>query len=284
MSRRIVYVFAITACAAFVVPASADRECFESSCRMPEVLQAQEAQEVQPEVTAEPAAANAAAAAAPLADSQQASSDAPVVPSVEKPQATASSKPAVSHPAPPSEAAVVEQLPSRAQTPKTAAVPKPASDAIKPQMVVDRSPPALKPLSFAPHEPVRAPTRAAGRADNEVGTQPAAVASRDYAASEAGYSVTAYGPPRHAQPDARVIVVTPAYSYGDDGVATVHKRNDPSWKLCQTEHGRRDTTCSPYQYHAFGEYGYRPLGSYRTQRAVPVGVYVPNARIVAVNE
>ncbi len=292
MSRRIVYAFALAGCAVFVVPAAADRECFESSCRMPEVL---EAQESQPDALVEPAAA-----AAPAADRNQASAAA--MPRFEepKPQGAASMEPAPHEPQSPPVPSVAERAPPYDdQSPKTASAPKPAHDAIKPSMVVDRSPPALKPRPFAPHEPVRVPSVTASRLPDavhkdavqdeevvleQVARRPVAVASRGYAFGEAGYAVTAYGPQPHAQPDARVIVVTPAYSYGDDGVAAVHKRNDPSWKLCQTDHGRRDTTCSPYQYHAFGEHGYRPLGSYRTQRAVPVQVYVPNARIVAINE
>jgi hypothetical protein len=40
MSRRIVFVFATAACAALIAgPSAADRECFESSCRMPVVVE-----------------------------------------------------------------------------------------------------------------------------------------------------------------------------------------------------------------------------------------------------
>ena len=58
MSRRIAYVFAIAGCAAFVAPASADRECFDNICRMPEVIEAPDAAEQpeQPNVDAVPPA------------------------------------------------------------------------------------------------------------------------------------------------------------------------------------------------------------------------------------
>ena len=62
---------------------------------------------------------------------------------------------------------------------------------------------------------------------------PASTRSRTYAA------------PSYVQPSANVIVVTPGYSYGDDGVVMAHKRNDPSWKLCQTERSRRDDNLQP---------------------------------------
>jgi hypothetical protein len=245
MSRRIVYAFAIAGCAAFVAPASADRECFESSCRMPEVMEAPEAA---PEAIVEPVTAQPQATAAQPSDPQ--------------------SQAAASNAGPKPESLSPGTRPAAASA-------KPAPGPIRPQMVVDRSPPALKPLPFAPHEPIRPPSRSR-TADVQ---EPVEAASRG---EDAAYTAPGYGAPYPVQPDARVIVVTPGYSYGDDGVVLAHKRHDPSWTLCQTGHGRGDSTCSPYQYHAFGEHGYRPLGSYRTQRAVPVRVHVPDAKIIAV--
>lgn len=68
MSRRIAYVFAIAACAAFVAPASADRECFDNTCRMPEVTEAPEAPAAtadEPKATAEAAPQGASPPPAP---------------------------------------------------------------------------------------------------------------------------------------------------------------------------------------------------------------------------
>jgi hypothetical protein len=42
MSRRIALVIAVAAGTAFVAPAAADRECFDNTCRMPEVIEAPE--------------------------------------------------------------------------------------------------------------------------------------------------------------------------------------------------------------------------------------------------
>ncbi len=238
MSRRIAYVFAIAGCALFVVPASADRECFENTCRMPEVIETPDA----PAVAAEQAV---------ITDATRTAAPPPASP-----------------------------VPAHA----AASVPPPAP--IRPQMVVDQfPPPALKPLPFAPHEPVRQakrqPTRQAETPkvrQADAPQEPVEVANRAYSTEQA------YAAPSYVQPSANVIVVTPGYSYGDDGVVMAHKRNDPSWKLCQTERSRRDDTCSPYQYHAYGEHGYRPLGAYRVQRSAPAYVYIPDAKIVTIGD
>jgi hypothetical protein len=42
MSRRIAYLFAAAVTTMFTAPAAADRECFDSSCKMPEVIEAPE--------------------------------------------------------------------------------------------------------------------------------------------------------------------------------------------------------------------------------------------------
>ena len=234
MSRRIAYVFAIAGCAMFVVPASADRECFENTCRMPEVTE---------------------------------TPDAPVE-AVEQPVITDA---------------------TRTAAPRADAVPAMPPPPVRPQMVVDQfPPPALKPLPFAPHEPVRQAKRQPTRQvespkvrEAAARQEPVEVASRAYTSAS---PEPIYAAPSYVQPSANVIVVTPGYSYGDDGIVMAHKRNDPSWKQCQTERGRRDDTCSPYQYHAYGEHGYRPLGSYRVQRTAPAYVYVPDAKIVTIGD
>ncbi len=52
MSRRIAYVFVFSVCAVIAAPASADRECFDNTCRMPEVIEPPEAPAATPEITA----------------------------------------------------------------------------------------------------------------------------------------------------------------------------------------------------------------------------------------
>ncbi len=248
MSRRIAYVFAIAGCAVFAFPASADRECFDNTCRMPEVIET-------PEPTAEPIVEPAAADPVRAPNSQAAAT----APQRVEPQSTV-----------PPAASASAAVPAR---------PVYAPEAVRPQMVVDQLPrPALKPLPFAPHEPVRQPKPVPER-QAEAPREPVDVTHRTYASAEPAYAAKSF-----VQPSAAVLVVTPGYSYGSDGVVMAHKPNDPSWKLCQGERGRREQTCSPYQYHAFGEHGYRPLGAYRTQRVAPAYVYVPDARIITIAE
>ena len=75
MSRRIAYCFAIAACATFVVPASADRECFDNSCRMPEVI---ETPELRAQAMEQPVITDATQTAAPHAAAVPAMAAAPV--------------------------------------------------------------------------------------------------------------------------------------------------------------------------------------------------------------
>ena len=56
MSRRIVYLFAVAACATLAAPAGADPECFDGVCRMPEVIEPPEAPAIAAE---EPSVASA---------------------------------------------------------------------------------------------------------------------------------------------------------------------------------------------------------------------------------
>lgn len=60
MSRRIAYLSIIAAAATFAAPAVADRECFDNTCRMPEVIEAPEA----PPAAVDPNDGNLATAAA----------------------------------------------------------------------------------------------------------------------------------------------------------------------------------------------------------------------------
>jgi hypothetical protein len=77
MSRRIAYVFAVAACVTFVAPAGADPECFENTCRMPEVIELPQAPATAIEElsVADPAPPAAERAAAPRPTLPQASVD-----------------------------------------------------------------------------------------------------------------------------------------------------------------------------------------------------------------
>jgi hypothetical protein len=76
--------------------------------------------------------------------------------------------------------------------------------------------------------------------------------------------------------------------YGDDGIMPAYPNMfpDPAWKLCQIDPPPSDRYyhCGPYSYHPYGTNGYRPLGTYRAYRAVPVRAAVPSARIISVPE
>ena len=144
MSRRIAYVIAIAACTAFIVPASADRECFENTCRMPEVVEPQDAPAV-PETAVATGAANAV-----------------------KKQEAERLPPA---PQPPRSRTVVDQQ----QRPGTAPV--------APQMVVDQLPrPAPKPAPHRPAEQVAENAVPQDRAWRDSG--PIEIVGRRYAAVE----------------------------------------------------------------------------------------------------
>jgi hypothetical protein len=111
MSRRIAYVIAIATCAAFVAPASADRECFENTCRMPEVVEP-------PDAPVLPSEETAVAAGAVTAVKKQEPERLPPAPEPARPRTTADQR-------------------------------RPAPEPVRPQMIVDQLPrPAPKP---APH-------------------------------------------------------------------------------------------------------------------------------------
>lgn len=87
---------------------------------------------------------------------------------------------------------------------------------------------------------------------------------------------------------ANVMIVGAPTLYGDDGIMPAYPNMypDPAWKLCQIDQptGDRYYHCGPYSYHPYGTNGYRPFGTYRAHRAVPVRVQLPSARIIAIPE
>lgn len=217
MTRRIAFVLAIAAGAAFTAPASADRECFDNSCRMPEVLEAPEAA---PQATEEPVTAQPAAAAA--------------------------------------------------------AKREPAPGPVQPQMVVDQLP-THEPLAKRPLPQQTKLVRQAERQLESADEPVEIVANRQYAAAPS-YA------PHHAQPypGAGIVVVVPGVQYGANGVGLEQSRQDPSWRLCQTD--RPNRACTPYNYQPYGAYGYRPMGDYRAQPSAPVVSHQPGAKVIVVED
>lgn len=221
MTRRIAFVLAMAAGTVFTAPASADRECFDNSCRMPEVLEAPEAP---PQPVEEPATAQAA-------PSQ------PALP----PQAT--------------------------------------SGPVQPQMIVDALP-THEPLAKRPLPHHVKTVRHASRQHESLDDTVDVVAGRQYAAAQPtpGYS------PHRAEPypGAGIVVVVPGVQYGANGVGLEQSRQDPSWRLCQTD--RPGRPCTPYNYQPYGAYGYRPMGDYRAATSAPAVVHQPGAKVIVVED
>jgi hypothetical protein len=224
MSRRIAYLFAAAVSTMFIAPAAADRECFDASCKMPEVIEAPEA----------PAQAEETEVAK---ETSQTKETPPVTPQN------------------------AERLPS-------------APEPIRPRMVVDELPrPALKP---SPYRPGEAEWRKSVREITQTSSEPVEVISRGI--QQHAYAAASQSP----QPGAGVVVVVPGAQYGADGFAALQGPQDSSWELCQSDQ-RRDRRCGPYNYQPFGVYGYRPLGDYRSHRAAPSHVYVPDAKVITID-
>ena len=82
------------------------------------------------------------------------------------------------------------------------------------------------------------------------------------------------GVPGTIYPDGNVV---PRYPY---------LQHDPSWRLCQTDEGRRrhrTYECGPYSYHPFGVYGHRPNGTYVQSRSAPTYVLAPSAKVILID-
>ncbi len=79
------------------------------------------------------------------------------------------------------------------------------------------------------------------------------------------------------------VVTGPPPYIGDGAVAPVYP--EPVWKLCQIGGGRNwNYNCGPYDYYPYGEYGYRPLGTYwPNDRSPPVYGVAPDARVLTVD-
>jgi hypothetical protein len=59
---------------------------------------------------------------------------------------------------------------------------------------------------------------------------------------------------------------------------------DPAWRSCQVEGQQRGVVyCGPTSYHPYGEYGYRPNGTYAGYRRPPVYAVAPDAKIITID-
>ena len=89
--------------------------------------------------------------------------------------------------------------------------------------------------------------------------------------------------PNRPASGAGIFVVVPGLQYGEDGIHLLEGRQNSAWQFCQLD-WPRDGRCTLYNYEPYGRYGYRPLGTYRSQRVTPIQIYVPSAKIVPVGD
>jgi hypothetical protein len=268
MSRRIAFAILATAATLICAPAHADRECFENSCRMPEVVDPPlpavpapsghtnlESTQATPEARSPEVIRPRAPTRRDLA-SQNASDDRPA-----KARSAPSSTPSSADPRK-AEAAFGASTPA----PLISARARPR-DIPPPRMVDQPRPGALLPPPRRVDVARRLPARSAhsdrlfrGRVRPIIGSAP--YVSAPYDVIDLPDTIDAY-----------------------DGVVAAYP--DLSWKLCQISEAGVVLPyyyCGPYDYHPYGAHGYRPLGTYHPYRSTaPAYVVVPNAKIIVLD-
>ena len=240
MSRCITFIVLAASATLIATQASADRECFEDSCRLPDTA---EASSMQPSAADESPAPEASAAVPKPA------------PAKALPQVVAEPVARAPLPTTPS---VVEQVSAPREPVRLA-----------PRYVKEVPGPDVKEMPAPP--PVRAADMAAGD---------------DARAERVAAPVVTYRAYRSPAPVRAAAVAAPGAIYAEDDVVRVYPnpRHDPAWKLCQLDSRERDQRrCGAYSYHPFGENGYRPYGTYAAERAAPVYLVAPNAKIISID-
>jgi hypothetical protein len=260
MSRRIIF-FALAASATLIATqASADRECFEDSCRHFEMAEPTTSSLPPPAAAEEGTAAEASAAAvvAPRTGEARAAVDANV--------------------------AAPKLAPARA-LPQVAEAPQ-----VAPAKAIATPAPRPPEQSFADHEPARLAPRTVKPAPAPVPFRVThALPQEDVRAASAVPTVLPPPPiyrPRRAAAAAPAIVTGPGAIYAEDDVVRVYPnpRHDPAWKLCQLDQRESDQRrCGAYSYHPFGTNGYRPYGTYGEERGRQVYMIAPSAKIISID-
>jgi hypothetical protein len=252
MSRRITF-FALAVSATLIATqASADRECFEDSCRHSEI--------------AEPAASSVPPAAA-ADESLTAEASAPAV--VGRTAGEASAAVDANTAAP--KLAPARALPQVVATPEVAPVKVIAAPAPRPpvQSFADQEPARLAPRSL---KPAPAPVRVTN-----------AVPADDIRAEPTLPQAPTYRPRRAAAP---AVVAGVGAIYAEDDVVRVYPnpRHDPAWKVCQLDQRESDQRrCGAYSYHPYGANGYRPYGTYAAERGAQIYMIAPSAKIISID-
>jgi hypothetical protein len=260
MSRRILFFALATSATLIATQASADRECFEDSCR-----------------NFEPAEPATSSLPPPAADeSAAAEANAPAV--VSGPETSAAMDASAAAPT----LTPARALPQVVETPQVAPVKTMVPPAARPpvQNFADHEPAKLAPRSLKPApapQPAPVPVRVTNAAaEYDVRTE---------AAVPPAAPPAVYRAHRAAAPAPAVVAVGGA-SYAEDDVVRVYPnpRHDPAWKVCQLDSRESDQRrCGAYSYHPFGANGYRPNGVYAPERGTQIYMMAPNAKIISID-
>jgi len=258
MSRRITFFALAVSTTLTATQASADRECFEDSCRQFEVAEPTASSLPPPAADGSIAAqASAAAVAAPVAGEASAAVDAG--------------------------AAAAKFAPSRA-LPQVVETPQ-----VAPAKVIATPAPRPPVPSFANHEPARLAPRSLKPVPAPVPVRVTDTALPDEVRAERILPTALPPPPASAR--VRRAAAAPVLAglgaiYADDDVVRVYPnpRHDPGWKVCQLDRRESDQRrCGAYSYHPFGANGYRPYGTYAAERGAQVYMIAPSAKIIAID-
>src|SRR6478735_6699119 len=253
MSRRITFFTLAVSATLIATQASADRECFEDSCRQFEVAEPTTSSLPPPAADGSVAAEASAAVGAPVAGEANAAADAGTA----------------------AKLAPARALPQVVETPQVAPTKVIATPAPRPPV-----------QSFADHEPARLaprslkPAPAPVRVTNAV---PEDDARAEQAAPPVASPTAMYRPRRAAAP---AVVAGIGAVYAEDDVVRVYPnpRHDPAWKICQLDQRERDQRrCGAYSYHPYGANGYRPYGTYADGRGAQIYMIAPNAKIISID-
>jgi len=253
MSRRITF-FALAVSATLIATqASADRECFEDSCRQFEVAEPTTSSLPPPAADGSVAAEASAAVAAPVAGEANAAADAGTA----------------------AKLAPARALPQVVETPQVAPTKVIATPAPRPPV-----------QSFAEHEPARLAPRSLKPAPAPVrmiNAVPEDDARAEQAAPPVASPTAMYRPRRAA---ALSVVAGIGAVYAEEDVVRVYPnpRHDPAWKVCQLDRRESDQRrCGAYSYHPYGANGYRPYGTYADGRGAQIYMIAPNAKIISID-
>jgi hypothetical protein len=253
MSRRITFFTLAVSATLIATQASADRECFEDSCRQFEVAEPTTSSLPPPAADGSVAAEASAAVAAPVAGEANAAADAGTA----------------------AKLAPARALPQVVETPQVAATKVIATPAPRPPV-----------QSFAEHEPARLAPRSLKPAPAPVrmiNAVPEDDARAEQAAPPVASPTAMYRPRRAAAP---AVVAGIGAVYAEDDVVRVYPnpRHDPAWKVCQLDRRESDQRrCGAYSYHPYGANGYRPYGTYADGRGAQIYMIAPNAKIISID-